>query len=120
MPKAQTSGVPMELVFTVRNTGSAISDYAVQFDGLDQWIMDDVSAGSDPGIIAVGPDYGYAFGPLAADASMTITLDLAPRKVGRPTLSMTSYSNLDATKRQVPVNAPIGNGGATWSAVVNL
>jgi hypothetical protein len=120
MPRVQRSGVPMVLTVTARNTGSAIPDYAVQFVGLEHWILDDVSAGSDPGIIAVGPNPGYAFGPLAAGASITIRLDLAPRNAGRPTLSMTSYPNLDATMHQVATDTPIVNGGVTWSATVTL
>ncbi len=119
MPKAQSSGVPTVLTFTVRNTGSTIPDYVVQFVGLEQWIMDDVSAGSDAGIIAVGPNPGYAFGPLAAGASMTIQLDLAPRNVGNPTLSMTSYADVAAGIPQVGAT-PIAGGGAVWSTVVKL
>jgi hypothetical protein len=120
MPNVQNSGVPIVLTFTVRNTGSAIPNYAVQFDGLGHWVVDDVSSGSNPAIRAVGPGQGFAFGPLAAGVSMTVTMDLAPRDAGRPTLSMASYPNLDATTNHVAADRPIANGDATWTVLVNL
>jgi hypothetical protein len=119
MPKIQTVGLPVSLSFTVQNIGAAIPDYAILFNGIGAWVVDDISASGDPNPQAVGPNHGYAFGPLAANATMTINMDMVPKDTGYQTLSTISYPNV-GSDNLVAADTPIDNGGGVqWAVTVN-
>jgi len=119
MPQVQTVGVPATLTFSVQNTGAAIPDFAILFDGIGSWVVDDVSATGDPNPQPVGPNHGYAFGPLPAGANTTVTLDMVPKDSGYQTLSTISYPNV-GSDNLVATDTPIDNGGGVqWSVTVN-
>lgn len=117
MQHNQQVGVPVTLTASLHNTGSAMQNLVMGFGGLSgNYQVDDFSSDSgSPNRLASDT---WAFGPLAAGATINVKLTITPTAAGNPVIYTDAYANEDSSSGLGDTNEEVSGDEVSVSAYV--
>jgi hypothetical protein len=119
VPSSEHLNRSVQLHFSVRNTGVPIPETVLLFSGLEGWSSESAHAG--PGIRVysidtLGNGTAWQFGPLRKNATLHVTLNAVPVRVGRPSVTLKAFAGIDSSGSPDPT-IEIRGDGETWSGI---
>ena len=92
----QRIGVGTNMITTVQNTGPAMPDATILYQGLDAWTVVGVkSTCGTARSYTFGPEPGYAMGPIPSGGVCTMELDVIPQKQDLHSLDLETLASPD-------------------------
>jgi hypothetical protein len=119
LPAEQHLYQPVQLQFSIRNTGAGIPETVLLFSGLEAWSIESAGTGSGvkgTAVDTLGNGQAWRFGSLRKRETLHVTLKASPVRVGRPLVSVKAFAGVDSSGSPDPT-VEIKGDGETWSGI---